>query len=92
MGSATVYNLGTDETVTVADSIANICEHMGVRPELDNAGGRRGWAGDSPLILLDCRRMRSLGWVPTLSIREATRRTLDWLDANAGLIAEGEPG
>ncbi len=91
-GTAAVYNLGTDETVTVSDSIASICEHMGVRPELDYAGGRRGWAGDSPLISLDCGRMRSLGWAPTLSIREATHRTLDWLDASAGLIAEGGAG
>lgn len=81
-GELAVYNLGTDETVFVDDSIATICDHMGVHPALDHTGGQRGWAGDSPLIHLDCTRIRALGWAPTLSIREATERTLEWLDAN----------
>ena len=81
-GEIGVYNLGTDETVVVDDSIALICEHMGVSPTRDYAGGRRGWAGDSPLIHLDCSRIRSLGWAPTLTIPKAIRRTLEWFDAN----------
>jgi UDP-glucose 4-epimerase len=81
-GEMGVYNLGTDETVHVDDSIAIICEHMGVSPELDHTGGRRGWPGDSPLIHLDCSRIRALGWQPTLGIRESIRRTLAWFDAN----------
>jgi UDP-glucose 4-epimerase len=81
-GDVGVYNLGTDETVVVNDSIATICEHMGVDPALEYSGGKRGWAGDSPLIHLDCARMRSLGWAPTLSIREAIVRTLEWFDDN----------
>jgi UDP-glucose 4-epimerase len=81
-GELGVYNLGTDETVVVDDSIAVICDHMGIAPELDYSGGKRGWAGDSPLIHLDCSRIRSLGWQPTLTIREAIVRTLEWFDAN----------
>lgn len=81
-GELGVYNLGTDETVVVDDSIAVICEHMGVTPERVYAGGRRGWAGDSPLIHLDCSRIRGLGWAPTLTIPQAVRRTLEWFDAN----------
>jgi UDP-glucose 4-epimerase len=81
-GEVGVYNLGTDETVVVNDSIAIICEHMGVEPELEYTGGRRGWAGDSPLIHLDCRRIRSLGWAPTLTIAESIGRTLQWFDRN----------
>jgi UDP-glucose 4-epimerase len=77
-----VYNLGTDETILVDDSIALICEQMGVTPVLDYTGGRRGWAGDSPLIHLDCARIRALGWAPTLGIRESIKRTLQWFDAN----------
>jgi len=81
-GELGVFNLGTDETVVVDDSIAIICEHMGARPVIEHTGGVRGWAGDSPLIHLDCERMRALGWAPTLTIREAILRTLVWLDAN----------
>ena len=77
-----VYNLGTDETVTVVESVAAIASHLGVHPTLEYTGGRRGWPGDSPIIHLDCTRIRSLGWEPTLSIREAIVRTLEWLEAN----------
>jgi UDP-glucose 4-epimerase len=79
-GEVGIYNLGTDETVIVNDSIALICEHMGVAPALEYTGGSRGWAGDSPLIHLDCARIRSLGWTPTLTIRQAIRQTLGWFD------------
>lgn len=81
-GELAIYNLGTDETVVVDESIGVICEHMGVEPQLEHTGGVRGWAGDSPLIHLDCTRIRSLGWKPAMTIREAIVRTLHWLDAN----------
>jgi UDP-glucose 4-epimerase len=79
---AHIYNLGTDETVVVDESIAIIAERLGVAPALEHTGGRRGWTGDSPLIRLDTSRMRSLGWEPSLTIREAIVRTLDWLSSN----------
>jgi UDP-glucose 4-epimerase len=84
-----VYNLGTDETVIVNRSIEIITETLGVSPVIEYAGGRRGWPGDSPLILLDCSRIRALGWRPTLTIEQAIVRTLRWLEANPSVF---EPG
>lgn len=81
-GAAHIYNLGTDETVTVDQSLGNILSYLGLSPAIEYGGGRRGWIGDSPLIHLDCTRIRSLGWRPTLSIAEATIRTLEWFEAN----------
>lgn len=77
-----VFNLGTDETCEVNDSIGWITARMGVTPALTYAGGARGWVGDSPRIQLDCRKIRALGWAPTLSIRDAVLRTVDYLTAN----------
>jgi UDP-glucose 4-epimerase len=76
---AHVYNLGTDETIVVDDSVALITAQLGVSPQLEHTGGRRGWTGDSPLIHLDTTRIRSLGWTPELTIREAVPRTVEWL-------------
>lgn len=88
-GTVMIYNLGTDETIVVDDSIATITAHLDITPELEYTGGLRGWLGDSPLIHLDCTRIRSLGWRPTLSIRDAIRRTVDWLEQNPDLLDEG---
>jgi UDP-glucose 4-epimerase len=80
--AAHVYNLGTDETLVVDDSVAIITEHLALSPAIEHTGGRRGWTGDSPLIRLDTSRIRALGWRPQLTIAQALVRTLDWLDAN----------
>jgi UDP-glucose 4-epimerase len=85
-GMVAVYNLGTDETIVVDDSIATITERLGVAPAIEHEGGTRGWLGDSPLIHLDCTRIRGLGWRPTLTIRDAIRRTVDWLDQNPAVF------
>lgn len=77
-----IYNLGTDESVTVDESIAIITGHMGLSPHIERTGGRRGWTGDSPLIHLDTSRIRALGWRPRLTIGEAVVRTLRWLEEN----------
>jgi UDP-glucose 4-epimerase len=79
---AHIYNLGTDESVIVDESVAIITGHMGLTPEIEHTGGRRGWTGDSPLIHLDTSRIRALGWRPELTIGEAVVRTLRWLEEN----------
>jgi UDP-glucose 4-epimerase len=71
-----IFNLGTDESCTVDDSLGWICDEMHARPERAYTGGERGWIGDSPLILLDCSRIRALGWRPGVSIEDGVRRTL----------------
>ncbi len=76
------YNLGSDQTTVVDDSVAIITEYLGVDPEVQHTGGARGWTGDSPLIHLDTARIRALGWAPELTIKEAIVRTLDWFEDN----------
>ena len=88
---AHIYNLGTDETVTVDDSVATITAQMGLAPEVEKTGGDRGWPGDSPLIHLDTRKIESLGWAPTLTIREAIARTLEWFEAEPAIVLDQEP-
>jgi UDP-glucose 4-epimerase len=81
-----VLNLGTDETCLVDDSATWIAGALGLSPERTYGGGERGWVGDSPFILLDCSRMRALGWRPKLGIREGILRTLRYLEANRWLL------
>jgi len=82
-GRINILNLGRDDYCEVRDSIGWICAELGVTPAIEYAGGGRGWAGDNPFIWLDARRMRALGWQPTLSLRESVLRTLSYLRSHA---------
>jgi UDP-glucose 4-epimerase len=76
-----IFNLGTDEYCEVNDSIGWICEHLGLHPKLTYSGGERGWVGDSPFILLDCSRIRALGWRPRLTIKQAVLATIKYVSS-----------
>jgi UDP-glucose 4-epimerase len=81
-----ILNLGTDEYCEVNNSIGWICERLGAKPEIEYTGGERGWIGDNPFILLDCSKMRALGWKPKLSIRDGILKTLDYLLKNKWVL------
>jgi UDP-glucose 4-epimerase len=81
-----IYNLGRDDYCEVNDSIGWITGALGVKPRLTYGGGDRGWVGDSPLILLDCSRIRRLGWAPTVSIRDGVLKTVEYLRTNEWLF------
>lgn len=81
-----IFNLGADEYCEVDDSIGWITESLGLSPRRVYAGGDRGWVGDNPFIFLDTTRIRSLGWTPELTIREAVLRTLTYLEDNRWLL------
>jgi UDP-glucose 4-epimerase len=87
-GNVNVFNLGTDEYCEVNDSIGWITGHLGLNPVRQYTGGDRGWIGDSPFIFLDTARIRSLGWKPTLTIREGVIRTVEYLEANPWLLED----
>ena len=86
-GKVNIFNLGTDEYCEVNDSIGWICEYLGLHPKLTYSGGERGWVGDSPFILLDCSRMRALGWKPRLTIRQAVLATIKYVSASSSVKA-----
>lgn len=77
-----IFNLGTEEVCQVNDSIALITQQLGVKPELKYTGGERGWVGDNPFILLDIKRIKSLGWEPKHTIEEGIIKTVEYLQNN----------
>jgi UDP-glucose 4-epimerase len=81
-----IFNLGTEEYCRVDDSLGWICSHLDLNPRRCYSGGERGWVGDSPFIFLDTAKVRSLGWEPKLTIREAVLRTLQYLRASPRVL------
>ena len=53
------------------------------------SGGERGWVGDSPFILLDVKKMKSVGWKPKLTIEQSVRKTINWLKDNKWALGRG---
>lgn len=83
-----IFNLGTDEYCKVDDSLGWICSHPDLNPRRCYRGGERGWIGDSPFIFLDTAKIRSLGWRPKLTIREAVLRTVRYLQDNPWVLQQ----
>jgi UDP-glucose 4-epimerase len=81
-----IFNLGVDDYIEISESIAWICDALGVSPRLHLSGGDRGWIGDNPFIFLDTAKVRSLGWAPRLSIKEAVIRTVEYLKKNEWVL------
>jgi len=80
-------NLGADEWCEVNQSVRWITEYLRANPTITYAGGDRGWIGDSRFVFLDCTRLRSYGWRPRRTIREAVVDTLEYLSQNSWAVA-----
>ena len=76
-GRFNVYNLATQDYLTV-NEIAEMALQV---LKLDNVafeytGGNRGWKGDVPVVRFNTELIRSLGWKPQRTSREAMRDSL----------------
>jgi UDP-glucose 4-epimerase len=75
-----VFNVGTDDYVTVTEIADLVVERMGLAGvHYQYAGGPRGWKGDVPIVRFRSKKLMSLGWRRQLSSTEAL---IDSIDAN----------
>ena len=84
-----VFNVGSEEQVTVDEIARMVSSEMGLNPVFEYTGGRRGWPGDVTEMLLDIRKIKSLGWAPKVSIREGIRRYVRWFKSAYGSTSCG---
>ena len=85
-----IFNLGTNEYFSVKQSIRVICNQLQVKPKVIFSGGKRGWVGDSPFILLDNKKINSLGWTPKFTIKESIKQTVRYLKNNKWVFKKGK--
>lgn len=72
------FNVSTEDNITVveiADMVASAMGLEGVRYEF--TGGDRGWKGDVPVVRLDSKKIRALGWSNQYSTAEAVRMSIE---------------
>ena len=72
-----LFNLGTEERTEVKDIAEMLLEEMGLsQTKIIFTGGKRGWQGDVPQMLLDIARIKKLGWQPKYNSRKAVIQTI----------------
>lgn len=81
-----IYNIGSDECLTVKESLDIVCSILNVRPEKIFSQESRGWIGDSPTVFLDCKKIQSHGWKPQIAIHTAVSQTVEYLLENRWLL------
>ena len=74
-----IFNLGQDNAITVKQSINKIISVLKLNPKLNFLGGKRGWIGDNPKIILDVKKIKSLGWKPKYTIYDSIEKTIKHL-------------
>jgi len=58
-------NIGSDEKIDVKKIADYLCNAMNLSDvKYKFTGGKRGWDGDVPLMLLDISKIKSMGWKP----------------------------
>ncbi|RLI79931.1 UDP-glucose 4-epimerase [Archaeoglobales archaeon] len=68
-----VFNIGSEDQVKVKRIAEIVSEEMGLKPKFKFTGGKRGWKGDVPLMLLSIEKLKSIGWKPKYNSEEAVR-------------------
>ncbi|HDS45890.1 MAG TPA: NAD-dependent epimerase/dehydratase family protein [Methanomicrobia archaeon] len=71
-----ILNIGTDSMTSVTRIAELVAEAMNLDPELNYTGGKRGWKGDVPVMLLDASKLGALGWQQRYHSEEAVKKAI----------------
>jgi len=78
-GPYNAFNVATGDYITVREIAGIAIKCVGLAADeviLKYSGGERGWKGDVPVVRLDTKRIRSLGWQCRYLSGEALRRSM----------------
>ena len=82
----TVYNVATNDQLTVAAISKMIAELLAVQVTYQFTNSARGWPGDVPIVQLDTAKIRALGWHCTKNSAQAVE------EAAKGMLAHMRTG
>ncbi len=68
-----ILNIGSEDQIKVRRIAEIVCEEMGLNPVFRFTGGRRGWKGDVPVMLLSIEKLKAMGWKPRYNSEKAVR-------------------
>jgi len=75
-----VFNVGCEEKITVEKIAHSIISRLRLEDvRYKYTGGKIGWPGDVPIMLLSIEKLKGLGWEPQFTIEKSILCTIDWL-------------
>ena len=74
-----VFNVGSEDYITVREIAEIVCSALGISPTFRFTGGKHGWKGDVPIMLLDIKKLRKLGFTPKYNSKKAVEKTVEAL-------------
>lgn len=79
-GKVNLFNLAIEEANTVDEVADIVIREMGLKDvKRKYTGGSCGWIGDNPTVHLSIDRIKSLGWKPQVSSKDAIAMTARWI-------------
>lgn len=77
MNGYNYYNVATLDYISVTEIADITVQIMGLEDvEYKYTGGDRGWKGDVPVVRLDTKKLRKLGWSSKYTSREAMEKSI----------------
>lgn len=71
-----IFNIGSEDWINVRKIADIVVEEMNLKNvQYKFTGGKRGWKGDVPKMLLSIKKMKSYGWRPKRNSEESVRLT-----------------
>ena len=82
-----IFNIGSEDWVNVRKIADIVVEEMGLKDvKYKFTGGKRGWKGDVPKMLLSIDKIKSYGWKPKYNSEESVRLTVKHLLKELGSL------
>ncbi|VVB84498.1 L-arabinose 1-dehydrogenase (NAD(P)(+)) [uncultured archaeon] len=67
-----IFNIGSKDTINATEIGEIVVDEMGLKNvKFRYTGGKRGWKGDVPRMMLSIDKIRKLGWEPVHNSRES---------------------
>lgn len=64
-GMVNIFNIGSEDTISSKEIAGIVVNEMGLKDVAFRfTGGKRGWKGDVPRMLLSIEKLKALGWKP----------------------------
>ncbi len=84
-----IFNIGNRDQITVKRIAEIVSREMNLSPEFIFTGGKRGWKGDVPVMLLSIKKLEDLGWKPKYTSEMAVKKSVRELLKD--MMPEAEP-